>query len=64
VLIYLANGRFRDFFTLARQHASLVGSILIKIVLPRRMRKGASAIFRNDGGRVRLRKKRPAGTWG
>jgi anaerobic magnesium-protoporphyrin IX monomethyl ester cyclase len=64
VLIYLCNGRFRDFFALARQHAALASSILIKILLPRRVQRGAAAIFRNDGGRIRLRRKRPAGTWG
>jgi radical SAM superfamily enzyme YgiQ (UPF0313 family) len=64
VLIYLCNGRFRDLFRLARQHAVLAGSILAKVLLPRRVHRGAAAIFRNDGGRLRLRRKRPAGTWG
>ena len=64
MLIYLLNGRFGDLFTLARQHGSLAGSILLKILLPERLREGAKLIFRNDGGRVRVRRKRVKGTWG
>jgi len=64
VLIYLCNGRIRDLFTMARQHASLAGSILLKVLLPKRVQRGAAVIFRNDGGRVRVRRKKVAGTWG
>jgi anaerobic magnesium-protoporphyrin IX monomethyl ester cyclase len=64
VLIYLCNGRFRDLFTVARQHATLAGSILLKILLPHRVLRGVKVIFRNDGGRVRIGRKRTAGTWG
>jgi anaerobic magnesium-protoporphyrin IX monomethyl ester cyclase len=63
-LIFLLNGRFRDFFTLARQHFSLVVAVILKILLPARMRRTAKAMFRNDGGRVGWRRRRASGTWG
>jgi anaerobic magnesium-protoporphyrin IX monomethyl ester cyclase len=63
-LIFLLNGRLRDLWTLARQHGSLLGAVVLKILLPRRMRRSASLIFRNDGARVRRRGQKASGTWG
>lgn len=63
-LIFLVNGRFKDFWTLGRQHASLLSAVVLKILLPARLRRHASMIFRNDGGRVRLGRRKSSGTWG
>jgi anaerobic magnesium-protoporphyrin IX monomethyl ester cyclase len=63
-LIFLLNGRVRDLWTLARQHASLLSAVMLKILLPDRMRRSASMIFRNDGARVGWRRRKATGTWG
>lgn len=64
VLIFLLNGRLRELWTLARQHGSLLSAVVMKILLPERMRRSASMIFRNDGARVGRRRRKIAGTWG
>jgi anaerobic magnesium-protoporphyrin IX monomethyl ester cyclase len=63
-LIFLLNGRFRDFARLAQQHLSLVLAMVMKILLPARMRRRAAAVFRNDGARVRWGRRKAPGTWG
>jgi len=65
VFLYLFNFRFRDLFKIARQHFPLLLSMLAKLVFPKRLHQKI-ILFRNDGGRMHLKKRKSMATegWG
>jgi radical SAM superfamily enzyme YgiQ (UPF0313 family) len=64
-LLYTLNFRFKDLFRIARQHLPLLLSMIMKIAFPRVVREKVM-LFRNDGGRMYLNRRKSMATegWG
>jgi anaerobic magnesium-protoporphyrin IX monomethyl ester cyclase len=64
-LLYTLNLRFKDLFLIAHQHLPLLTSMLMKVLFPSRLQRKIT-LFRNDGGRMYLRKRKSMATegWG